>query len=575
MADYNINYEDERLTQLGNQKENAINEMNSTYSGMISEADKYYQAQIDASKEWAQTQQNLQNQQTEFAIQEINQNKEQARKDYLKEQSGSYVDWQKQANKYGAEAERMAASGLTGTGYSESSQVAMYNQYQSRVAVARESYNLAVQNYNNAITEARLQNNSALAQIAYQALQTQLELSLQGFQYKNTLLLDQMDKKTALEDTYWQREQDVLTQLNNERDFAYRQEQDAIANNQWQAEFDETVKQNEIKNNQWQQSFEEEQRQHDETLAFNKEQAEIKNSQWAQEFEESIRQWNESFEEDKRQYNQSYQLEVEKFNESVNQWQQEYQLGVDKYNSSLEQFEREMARLEASDAADKEYRKQQLELQKQELEEEKRQFDAEMKLKADELDLQRQELDILKNGDETGDTTYSSDIVEKLGIADKTPEQQAALIENWVASGYLTEVKHADGTISFEISDKYTKPQDRPDYDRENDDLDSNTAAKNFASGKYSVAELRDMAAYGDVSKTVKDGKVVYEWTEKGKRIVGDLGGYYTSPELYKMIESGTIVTYRGEDGTYHYKFTKKANPSGGGGSSPTTITLK
>lgn len=504
MADYNINYEDERLTQLGNQKENAINEMNSAYSGMISEADKYYQAQIDASKEWAQTQQNLQNQQTEFAIQEINQNKEQARKDYLKEQSGSYVDWQKQANKYGAEAERMAASGLTGTGYSESSQVAMYNQYQSRVAVARESYNLAVQNYNNAITEARLQNNSALAQIAYQALQTQMELSLQGFQYKNTLLLDQMDKKTALEDTYWQREQDVLTQLNNERDFAYRQEQDAIANSQWQAEFDETVKQNEIKNNQWQQSFEEEQRQHDETLAFNKEQAEIKNSQWAQEFEESIRQWNESFEEDKRQYNQSYQLEVEKFNESVNQWQQEYQLGVDKYNSSLEQFEREMARLEASDAADKEYRKQQIELQKQELEEEKRQFDAEMKLKADELDLQRQELEELNIKTEPEEQPE-----DELEIKDDTgngKEDDKSLLEKFpLLKNIVNMIDNAGKKLSADSFDE--------------------ASIKANLGKDYTAAEINDLFGKGYVEEYVTEGgKIAFRWTEKGKKNVSGVG---------------------------------------------------
>ena len=471
MADYNINYEDERLTQLGNQKENAINEMNSAYSGMISEADKYYQAQIDASKEWAQTQQNLQNQQTEFAIQEINQNKEQARKDYTKEQSGAYVDWQKQANKYGAEAERMAASGLTGTGYSESSQVAMYNQYQSRVAVARESYNLAVQNYNNAITEARLQNNSALAQIAYQALQTQLELSLQGFQYKNTLLLDQMDKKTALEDTYWQREQDVLTQLNNERDFAYRQEQDAIANNQWQAEFDETVNQNAIRNDQWQAEF-------DETVNQNA----IKNEHWSQE----------------------HQLAVDKYNTANEQWEKEYKLGMDKYNSSLEQFEREMARLEASDEADKAYKMELLQIEKDKQKQDHEEWLEEMKLDREKLDLQKEELEEIKI--KTEPEEQPKDEPEIKDDAGNGKEDDKSLLEKFpLLKNIVNMIDNAGKKLSADSFDE--------------------ASIKANLGKDYTATEINDLIGKGYVEEYVTEGgKIAFRWTEKGKKNVNGVG---------------------------------------------------
>jgi hypothetical protein len=109
---------------------------------------------------------------------------------------------------------------MTNTGYSESSQVSMYNTYQNRVATARESYNRAVLNYDNAIKEARLQNNAALAEIAYKALQEQLELSLQGFQYKNQLVLDKANKRTEVERDYYGRYQDVLKQINTENAMA-------------------------------------------------------------------------------------------------------------------------------------------------------------------------------------------------------------------------------------------------------------------------------------------------------------------------------------------------------------------
>ena len=179
-----VNYNDPRFAQVETDKNNALNSMNSTYNSMINQSDKFYQDQIDAAKKYEETQTKLQQEQTDFAIEQVNQQKEQAHKDYIKEQSGAYTDWQKQSGQYGANAEQMAANGLAGTGYSESSQVSMYNTYQNRVATARESYNKAVLNYDNAIKDATLQNNAKLAEIAYQTLQKQLELSLEGFQYR-------------------------------------------------------------------------------------------------------------------------------------------------------------------------------------------------------------------------------------------------------------------------------------------------------------------------------------------------------------------------------------------------------
>lgn len=219
-TNYSINYEDERFKNVETEKQAAIDESTKVYDNMIGEADKYYQEQINAAKDYANTQQELQQQNTDFAIEQVNQQKEQAQKDYIKEQKGAYVDWQKESNRYGVNAEQQAASGLTGGGYSESSQVSMYNTYQNRVATARESYNRAVLNYDNAIKDAMLKNNSALAEIAYQALQTELELALSGFQYKNTLILEQAAKKQELENTYYNRWQDVLSQINKENTLA-------------------------------------------------------------------------------------------------------------------------------------------------------------------------------------------------------------------------------------------------------------------------------------------------------------------------------------------------------------------
>lgn len=210
------NYEDKRLVAVEGERQTALDEHNQTYDGMIEQADGYYDQLINNSKEWEKTQTQQQQERTDFTIEQIEQQKEQANKDYIKEQSGAYTDWQKQSSQHGVNAERMAAQGFTGSGYSESSQVSMYNTYQNRVATAREAYNQAVVSYNNAITEAKLQNSSALAQIAYEAMQQQLELSLQGFQYKNQLILDKASQKREIQSYYDGRYQSVLQQINTE-----------------------------------------------------------------------------------------------------------------------------------------------------------------------------------------------------------------------------------------------------------------------------------------------------------------------------------------------------------------------
>lgn len=204
MADskYTIDETDPRLTNIETEREGEIANVGKTYGDMIAGVDQYTNEQIKATQDYAETTKANQQAQTDFAIEQINQQKDQAGKDYTKEQSGAYVDWQKQSNEYGVNAEQMAMNGMSNSGYSESSQVSMYNTYQNRVATARESYNKAVLNYDNSIHQARLSNNAALAEIAYNSLSKQLELSLAGFQYKNTLMSEMVNQKNTVNARY-------------------------------------------------------------------------------------------------------------------------------------------------------------------------------------------------------------------------------------------------------------------------------------------------------------------------------------------------------------------------------------
>lgn len=286
--DYKANMEDERFQQSDEKFDQRETDLEQTYAGMIGDAENIYQPQIDALEEWGNKQAQLQQERTDLTVEQIEQQKAQANKDYQKEQSGAYVDWRKQSNQYGTEAEKMASSGLMGTGYSESSQVSMYNTYQNRAAQARESYDRVIMNYNNSINEAKLQNNSALAEIAFNTLSKQLELITEGTMYKNSLILDLADKKLQVQQMRDNEYYKILDQINTEnamaqsdRQFYESQEFEAEQNRlqrEFQASENELNRQFEERQAALDRQFEEAQaaldRQHDYDLLAAKTKAE-------------------------------------------------------------------------------------------------------------------------------------------------------------------------------------------------------------------------------------------------------------------------------------------------------------
>lgn len=247
-----VNYNDERFTKVESAKQDAINNANKTYDNMINQSDAKYNELIDATKDYANKQQELQQKNTDFAIEQVNQQKDQAEKDYIKEQKGAYTDYQKATNQYGVNAEQQAKAGLTNTGYSESSKISAFTSYQNRYSTARESYNKAILNYDNAIKDAQLKNNATLAEIAFKALQTELEYALQGFQYKNNLLQTKLNTQIQLDSEYNNRYQQVLSQINTENSLAeqirqynesmaYQKQRDAVSDAQWQKQYNLSV----------------------------------------------------------------------------------------------------------------------------------------------------------------------------------------------------------------------------------------------------------------------------------------------------------------------------------------------
>lgn len=274
MASNIIDYNDERLTSVEREGEQRKSEVTQNYDDMINQRDQYTQQQQQNVENWAKEQTELQQANTAHTIDKLNQQQEQAQKDYIKEQKGSYVDYMKQSNQYGAKAEQLARQGLQNSGYQESSQVSMWNTYQNRIASARESIQKANLEFANAMKEAELSNNETLAKIAQEKLEKATQIALEGFEYKNNLAIQRDNKIDEITNAYHARYQDVLAQINAEYEYAQQQKQLEEEERRWQAEYEMKMKQWEaeqaqraIQNAQWEKEYALKKQQQAATLA--------------------------------------------------------------------------------------------------------------------------------------------------------------------------------------------------------------------------------------------------------------------------------------------------------------------
>jgi hypothetical protein len=266
--------------------------------------------------------------------------------------------------------------------------------------------------YDNNIKEARLQNNAVLAEIAFQSLQQQLELSLQGFQYKNQLILDQANKKLEVDNMYYGRYQDVLEQLNYEN---------AVA---------------------------EEIRQWNENMDFEKEK-----------FDEANRQWNESI-----------ALQREQLDEEIRQFNQSYQLQLDQFNEQIRQFEAEIARLKENDEKGYALEIERLEMDKEKLEEDKRRWEAEMEFQREQFEEQKRQFGVTHEGKSGGGGSGSSGGTYQLSQGNTHDlsdigygsEMTDAQVAGLIATGRLvvTGTDSKGEPTEFELS-----PQAKKEYD--------------------------------------------------------------------------------------------------------------
>lgn len=261
MASYNVNYNDQRFKNVENEKQSELNKYNQTYDRLIDEKNQFTNQQQDLVDRWEDTQKQIANDNLNHQIDLYNQQKDKANREYQDEAKASYIDYQKEVDRYGVSRENVVQNGLSNSGYSESSKVDMYNTYQNRVASARKSLNDAKLEFDNAIKEAQLQNNATLAQNALTALQQKLSIALEGFGYKSEQENNRLNWNYNINNTYYDRYKNVESQINYENEqaekirqfneqMAYQKRQQQLEQQRWEQQMAYQRQQDAIANSQ-------------------------------------------------------------------------------------------------------------------------------------------------------------------------------------------------------------------------------------------------------------------------------------------------------------------------------------
>ena len=247
--------EDERLSAINQQKQDAINQSNSMYEGLLTDNENLYNQSNQYAEQYEQTQNSALDQQLAFQEDLINQQKQEAQKNMEAEQKRAQNDYMAFVNPYGVQAESQASSGLLNSGLSETSKLGGFNTYQNRLATANKAMQDAFTEYDNAINEARLTNSVEKAQNALTKLQMQLEASQNFYSNKSTISQNQLSNNQALDSEYYNRYQteynniqaekereEAIRQFNEQlafqqQQFEYQKQQDALAQQNWEREY--------------------------------------------------------------------------------------------------------------------------------------------------------------------------------------------------------------------------------------------------------------------------------------------------------------------------------------------------
>jgi len=250
---------DERLINIENQKQQALNDSDNLYNGLLNDNQNLYNQQKNYANQYEKTQNNILDKQLAYNTGLIEQQKDIAKENARVEQNKAKNDYFSYINPYGLQAESLASQGLLNSGVSETAKLGGYNTYQNRLASANKTMQDAIRQYDNDINQARLTNDTAKAQKALKKLELQLNFAENFYNKKGEISQNQFNSRQNVDNNYYNRYQ---TEYKNIQDEKARAE----AIRQWEAEMAE------------------QQRQYNDRMAYQRERDRVADEQWQKEY---------------------------------------------------------------------------------------------------------------------------------------------------------------------------------------------------------------------------------------------------------------------------------------------------
>ena len=240
--------ETQRYNQLANERKTALAKSDRTYEDLLNQNTAYSNSVNEYLNNYQTTQNNVYDKQLAYQVDLQNQNKEKAEKDYQREAQASKNAYYDFINPYGVQAEIQAQNGLNRAGYSETTKSQAWTTQQNRTAQARAVMSEAKLQFDNAIKEAQLNNDTLKAQLALEILKQRQEEALRSFNYVSDTKQNQLSNYQNLDSEYNNRYNTLYSQIQEEKaraeairqwekEMAFKKEQAKIAQQQWEKEY--------------------------------------------------------------------------------------------------------------------------------------------------------------------------------------------------------------------------------------------------------------------------------------------------------------------------------------------------
>ena len=228
------------------------------YQGLINNNKELYDKQLSTSNEYETTQNKILDKQLENNLNKIEQQKQKAQQNFETESKKAKNDYMGFINPYGYQAEAMASQGLNNSGVSETAKLGGWNTYQNRLSTANKVMQDAFVSYDNDMNDARLNNDVQKAQNALEKLKLIMQYTESYYNKDSDLKQNQFNTNLSVDNNYYNRYQDVISQINYEKEqeearrqydeqFAYQKEQDALAQQNWEKQYQLSLKQSKSK----------------------------------------------------------------------------------------------------------------------------------------------------------------------------------------------------------------------------------------------------------------------------------------------------------------------------------------